>query len=80
MCRSVCQDYRNSCFENGTAGSTTVVSLCDNVFDDSDTDEWSCDDNEVIEEASTCKQENDEAECVLVPKNGYFLLDIEYTV
>ena len=78
MCRSVCQDYRNSCFENETLASSTVVSLCDNVFDDSDTDEWSCDDNEVIEEASTCKQENDEAECVLVPKNGYFLLDIEY--
>jgi hypothetical protein len=32
----------------------------------------------VIEEPSTCQDENNEAECVLTPKSGYFLLDIEY--
>jgi len=78
MCRSVCQDYRNTCFENNTAASDAIIPLCDNVFDDSDTDQWDCDDNMIIEEESTCKQENDEAECVLIPRDGYFLLDIEY--
>ena len=75
MCRSVCNEDRESCF----AGENTTFSripLCDNVFEPPYP--WDCADNDVIRENAECHEEQPQSDCVLVPHEGYFLLDIEY--
>ena len=76
MCVSVCQDYRSDCLVGANA-NTIEAPICDNVFPPT-AYSWDCSNNGILEENSNCASIQPANECVLVPHEGYFLLDIEY--
>ena len=76
MCISVCQEYRSDCLVGDNA-DTIEAPVCDNVFAPT-AYAWDCANNDVLEEDLNCAAEQPTNECVLVPHEGYYLLDIEY--
>lgn len=75
LCLSVCEDYGRSCL--GGSGQWQRSPLCRNVFNP-DSENWQCDNNTILMETDQCKERPDDADCVQVPNEGFFLLDIEY--
>jgi len=75
LCESVCEDYSKSCMGSKSAWDRSP--LCKNVFTP-DSESWQCNNNTVLMETDQCQERPRDADCVRVPEEGFFLLDIEY--